>query len=153
MNVFKQLLKKEFGRESYDQYVMSYQKLLEKRSDQKQLYNQEVFSDIYDKLKGCDAKSLQERAKRLLDAMYSSMNITNYLWLRSICCIMAVIILLSLELTGMVTAVSVTLIAGCFVYSIVEYAVNRFCFIDAHIIIVYKSVLDALLLAKGVRHG
>ena len=70
MNVFKQLLKKEFGRESYDQYVMSYQKLLEKRSDQKQLYNQEVFSDIYDKLKGCDAKSLQERAKRLLDEYY-----------------------------------------------------------------------------------
>lgn len=153
MNVFRQLLKKEFGRESYNRYVTSYQQLLQITRDRGQLYNQEVFSDIYNQLKEKDVKNLQERAKRLLDAMYSSMNITKYLWLRMMSCMVAVIVLLSMQLATPAVIAGILLVAGCFVYSIAQYAANRFCFIDAHIVIAYKTVLDALLLSKGVRHG
>ena len=54
--------------------------------------------------------------------------------------------LIGLELKAGVTVVSLILMSVCFLYKTFEFVVNKFCFIDASIAIVYKSVLDKLIL-------
>ena len=49
---------------------------------------------------------------------------------------------MALELTVM----SLILISICFIYKIYEFITNKFCYIDAQIVLVYKAVLDRIIL-------
>jgi hypothetical protein len=44
------------------------------------------------------------------------------------------------------TAISIILINICFVYKIYEFISNKFCYIDAQLILLYKAVLDRIIL-------
>ena len=43
------------------------------------------------------------------------------------------------------TLISLTLMSVCFVYKTYEFVVNKFCYVDAHIALVYKAVLDRII--------
>ena len=43
-----------------------------------------------------------------------------------------------------VTCASVALMGVCFLYKLVEFLSNKYCFIDAYLIMVYKTVLEKL---------
>jgi hypothetical protein len=51
------------------------------------------------------------------------------------------------------TAMSLILVNLCFVYKAYEFVSNKFCYVDAQIILVYKAVLDRIILneRKGMR--
>ena len=56
--------------------------------------------------------------------------------------LIASLLLVALELDPMVTYVSLVLMGVCFLYKTYEYVCNKFCFVDAYLVMVYKTVLE-----------
>lgn len=149
VNVFKRLIRTEFGEKKYYQYVKSlHKKMMEKNYDYHNLQNEEIFNDIYDNLKDKDIEFLKERFEHLTDAMLQVVRISQAYFTIFLVCIVSMIFLVTIDLQPAITLGSVVLIIGCLVYKTYEYVANKFCYIDARIIIVYKSVLDSLILNK-----
>lgn len=152
-NVFQKLLLKDLGEKSYLDYVHSYQKLIaEKRYDGRKLENKEIFEDIYRKLYGKDTKELKGRLDRIVDAMMDSMMISKHYFFNLLAYLFAILLLVSLDLVPIVVVTASGILSAMFFYKTIQFIVNKFCFIDAHIIIVYKSVLDVLM-RSGISRG
>lgn len=146
-SVFKKLICKEFGEPSYNKYFFCYQKLISNRTyDSKRLDNEEIYNDMYQKLRGRDIHALKTMMERLSDSMFVVLRISKTFKFVAVIYLVAVIFLLCQGLTLWVGVVSVLLTTVCFLYKLYEYIVNKYCFIDAHIVIVYKTVLDRLIL-------
>lgn len=145
-SVFRKLISKEFGESKYHKYFYIYQKkVIDKTYDYKNLNNEEIFNDIYQELKDIDVLQLKMRMERLSDAMYIALRISKIYIFTLIFYLVAALFLLSLDLQLIITIGGLMLMSMCFVYKTYEFIVNKFCYIDAHIVIVYKSVLDELL--------
>lgn len=150
VNVFRKLIRKEFGDKKYNQYVGSYhRKMLEKSFDYRNLQNEEIYNDIYNDLKDKDLESLKKMFDRLTEAMLMVVKISRTYFTILLVYLAGTFFLISRDLVPWVTIVSIILMSFCFLYKTYEYVANKFCYIDARIIIVYKSVLDQLL--KGYR--
>lgn len=150
VNVFRKLIRREFGDKKYNQYVGSYhRKMLEKNFDYRNLQNEEIYNDIYNNLKDKDLESLKKMFDRLTEAMLMVVKISRTYFTNLIVFLAGAFFLISRDLVPWVTIVSIILMGCCFLYKTYEYVANKFCYIDARIIIVYKSVLDQLL--KGYR--
>lgn len=145
-SVFQKLISKEFGESKYHKYFYIYQKkVIDKTYDYKNLNNEEIFNDIYEELKDIDVIQLKKRMERLSDAMYMALRISkNYIFIL-IFYLVGALFLVSLDLQLIITIAGLFLMSMTFIYKTYEFVVNKFCYIDAHIIIVYKSVLDELL--------
>lgn len=149
VNVFKKLIRTEFGEKKYSQYVNSLHiKMMEKNYDYHNLQNEEIFNDIYDNLKDKDIEFLKVRFEHLTDAMLQVVRISKTYFTIFLVCIISMIFLLTIDLQPLITVGSIVLIIGCLIYKTYEYIANKFCYIDARIIIVYKSVLDSLIIKK-----
>jgi predicted house-cleaning noncanonical NTP pyrophosphatase (MazG superfamily) len=148
-NVFKRLIRKEFGINKYNQYVGSYYRRMRERNyDYRNLQNEEIFEDIYESLKDKDIESLKKMFERLTEAMLLVVKISKTYLSILLVFIAACIFIITRELIPTVTISSIVLMSACFLYKTYEYVANKFCYIDARIVIVYKSVLDQLLTYK-----
>lgn len=146
-SVFKKLISKELGESNYNRYFYSLQKkIASKNYDLKALDNQEIFNDIYEQLKDKDIAVLSKMLERLSDTMYIAMRISKTFLFSFLFYLAASLFLIALTLTTGITIIALVTMCICFIYKTYEYLVNKFCFIDAHIILVYKSVLDILIL-------
>ncbi|WP_143099157.1 hypothetical protein [Anaeromicropila populeti] len=149
-SVFKKLITKELGANQYNKYFFCYQKLIiEKKYDSTKLSNKEIYDDIYSILKDRDVNSLENMLERLLDAMHLALRISRQFFFISFVYICAILFLISQGLLIWITLVGVVALTGAFLYKVCEFVVNKYCFIDAHIILVYKSVLDELIFLKS----
>ena len=54
------------------------------------------------------------------------------------------IVLLALNLDYYVTCISVAFLGAAFLYKLLEFLENKFCFIDAYLIMIYKTVLEKI---------
>lgn len=150
-SVFRKLISKELGEYSYHKYFRCYQKLIEeKKYNSKELKNEEIFNDIYEQLKENEVTDLQARLERLLGAMCEALGINKNYSFAVIFYLISVIFIIFQGLAPIVTVAAIAAMSACFLYKTYEFVVNKYCYIDAHIIIVYKAVLDQLLRQKGV---
>ena len=140
MNVLKKTLRKEFGHQKYQQYAVS----IKKGIKESKAYNTEIFDDIYSMIKGKDESVLLQMQERLNVSLLNSFQIgKNYL--------SAFLIYLIGFFIVASYAVPVIAYPGLLVMSLLfllktyEYVVNKFCYIDAHMVLIYKSVLDKVL--------
>lgn len=146
-SVFKKLISKELGESNYNRYFYSLQKkIASKNYDLKPLDNQDIFNDIYEQLKDKDIAVLSKMLERLSDTMYIAMRISKTFLFSFLFYLAASIFIIGLSLTTGITMIALVTMCICFIYKTYEYLVNKYCFIDAHIILVYKSVLDILIL-------
>ena len=56
--------------------------------------------------------------------------------------IVANVVLIAMGLQPAVTNVSLALIGLCFLYNVYEFVCNRFCFVDAYLMMLYKTALE-----------
>lgn len=153
-SVFKKLLSKELGEERYDGYYLCYRNLLsDKGYDGRKFGNQQVYKELYEYLKETDKSSLDKMLERLTDTMQSAVVINKQYMFAFIFYLMSAIFLILMELNPAITIVSLILMSACFIYKTCEYVVNKFCYIDASIALVYKSVLDKLILCRERGEG
>ena len=154
-NIFRNFLSKEFGKEVYNQYLYKVQKFVESQNEKepvvkgKELENTEIFRDMYDNLKNEDLEQLT----KLMDQVVSSIVIVCKIGRRYIFVLLYFILmsflLIELNLDERITVISLLLIGGCFLYKTYEFVINKFCFLDAHLIMIYKCVLDKLISVKS----
>lgn len=146
-SIFRKLISKEFGKNNYDKYFYCYQKLIANKTyDHRKLDNEEIFNDMYEYLKDKDIIFLTKMLDRLADTMNLALRISKTYIFTLVCYILASLFIVSQGLVLIATLTSIILMSVCFIYKTYEYVVNKYCFIDAHIIIIYKSVLDKLIL-------
>lgn len=146
-SVFRRLISREFGVKNYNKYFFCYQRLIEaKKYNSRNLENREIYEDIYNKLKDKDIKALNEMLERLLDAMYLALRISKQYIFSLIFYLVATGFIVFQGLVPWITISALVLMGACFLYKTYEFVVNKYCYIDAHIVLVYKSVLDKLIL-------
>ena len=140
LNVLKKTLRKEFGYQKYQQYADSIKQGIRESG----AYSAEIFNDIYKNIKEKDDETLKAMLERLNESMLSSFQIgRNYL--------SVFLIYLGAFFVVASYAIQIVAIPGLVVMSVLfliktyEYVVNKFCYIDAHMVLIYKSVLDKIL--------
>ncbi len=149
-SVFRKLLSKELGEERYEEYCKSYRSCLEEKGsrDGRKQGNQVIYDDLYLYLESRDLKSLTKMVERFSDTMLLARQINRQYVFAFLFYLFCSLFLIGLELQAGVTVVSLILMSVCFLYKTFEFVVNKFCFIDASIALVYKSVLDKLILFR-----
>lgn len=148
-NVFKKLISKELGEVNYLRYFSFVKKSIEaKKPDSQSIYN-----DMYEKLKYRDLKAITKMHRRLNDTMLLAFRISKNFFFAFIVYLGASIFLIMNALQPQITIIALLLMNLCFIYKAYEFISNKFCYIDAQIVLVYKAVLDRIILNehKGVK--
>lgn len=138
-NVLKRTLRKEFGQIKYEQYARSIkQNIREAKND-----NSEIFNDLYETLRGSDEKKLEEMQERLneslLDAFYVSKN-----YIGAFVAYLTAFVLIASLVAQMYAIPLLLFISVAFLVKTYEFLVNKFCYVDAHMVLIYKAVLDRI---------
>lgn len=141
-NVFKKLIRRELGEMNYHRYSSFIKKNIEHRRSDSQV----IFDDMYDKLKYRDIRSISKMHSRLNDTMLLAFRISKNFLFALIFYLIASIYLVMRPMALELTVMSLILISICFIYKIYEFITNKFCYIDAQIVLVYKAVLDRIIL-------
>ena len=136
MNVFKKCLRKEFGKKGYEHYV--------------DLFNEEVKNyaniknDMYEVLSKDPKKVTTEKLENLSCTLYKALQIARKFTGVLSAYVVGNIVLLALNLDYYVTCISVAFLGAAFLYKLLEFLENKFCFIDAYLIMIYKTVLEKI---------
>lgn len=141
-NVFKKLIRRELGEINYHRYSSFIRKNIDNRTSD----SQTIFNDMYEKLRCRDIKSISKMHNRLNDTMLLALRISKNFLFAFMFYIMASVYLIIREMSPELTVISLTLVSLCFVYKVYEFITNKFCYIDAQIVLVYKAVLDRIIL-------
>ena len=146
-SVFRKLICKELGENCYEQYFACYQKLISNKTyNHRTLNNIEIYDDIYNRLKDKDIETLIKMTKRLSESLYLVLRISKTFKIAIVVYVLSLILLLFQGLPFFIGLLCIGAVTTAFLYKAYEYIINKYCFIDAHIVIIYKSVLDHLIL-------
>ena len=146
-SIFKKLISRELGEMSYNRYFFCFQKgITNKTCNSKEIYN-----DIYDKLKDKDLRVIKRMHERLNDSMIHALRINKTYLFTFLFYLGAIIFVFGIGLKPILILAGLIMMTGCFLFKTYEFIVNKYCFIDAQIVLVYKAVLDELISNKRVR--
>lgn len=144
-SVFKKLISRELGENNYNKYFFVCQRSLQN----KVFDSREIYNDIYEILKNRDYTSIKSMEIRLNDSLLLAIRISKTYFFSFLFYIGAVLIMITRNLILPVTIFSIFLMSTCFIVKTYEFLVNKYCFIDAQIVLVYKTVLDRLILTRN----
>lgn len=146
LSVFQKHLKKELGWQRYEKYCTSFERYKLNKSTKNRLESsQEVYQDLYDYLKEEENSVLHEKMETLVESMCEAVNISKYYIVAFGFYLAGALFLIFQRMDPPVVIVSLLLMSILFLYKTCEFVANKYCYIDANIILVYKSVLDQLL--------
>jgi hypothetical protein len=141
-SIFKKLISREFGENNYNKYFFVCQKSLQsKKFDSKEIYN-----DIYEKLRNKDNITIKRMQVRLNDAMFLAVRTCKTYFFSFLFYMGAIFYLLTKDVSLLISFLSIVLMSVCFLVKTYQFIVNKYCFIDAQIVLVYKSVLEKIIL-------
>ena len=142
MNVFRKCLRKGFGKKKYRDYVQICEsELLENKFGGK-IEEKSIYKDMYKLMKQESTENIARRMENLTYSLYSSLRIGKKFTFVFLFYMVANIVLIGLRLDHTVTCVSLGLMGLCFLYKAIEFFSNKYCFIDAYLVMIYKSVLE-----------
>ena len=145
-SIFRRLLNTEFGEEYYNQFFFSFQRrMVEKRTLEKRVENEDIYRELYRLLKGKERPALKKMEARLSDAMYYTVKIgRTYFW-AFLFYLAASLFLIALRLHPYATLPALIGISAGFFWKTYEFVINKYCYIDAYIILLYKAALEKVL--------
>ncbi len=153
LGVFERFLKKELGRQTYEKYCSSFDKYrLDKSIQNRITSSQTIYDDLYESLKDQDIAVLQHKLERLINSMCESVNISKYYMFSFFFYLGCSLFLIFQNLDPQITIFTLILMSGAFIFKTCEFVANKYCFVDANIVLVYKSVLDQLI-ARERKHA
>jgi len=143
-SVFKKLISSELGESSYNKYFFVCQKSLQS----KVFDSKEIYYDIYEHLKCKDRSSIKKMQERLNDSMLLAMRISKTYFFSFLFFIGGIFFLFTKAFDPVILTLSIIAMSVCFLGKTYEYLVNKYCFIDAQIVLVYKTALDKVSIIK-----
>ncbi|MEG1992448.1 MAG: hypothetical protein RR056_03600 [Acetivibrio sp.] len=150
LSVFQKLLKKELGRQQYEKCCLSFEEYKRSKDPKNRVKgSQQVYRDLYEYLKDQDMELLHEKMEHLIDGMCEAVNISKYYICAFMFYLLGALFLIMQRLNPGITIGSLILMSGLFIYKTCQFVANKYCYIDANIVLVYKSVLDYLLKKYG----
>ncbi|MDE7297850.1 MAG: hypothetical protein K2N94_03335 [Lachnospiraceae bacterium] len=139
-NVFKKLMRKEFGEGAYERYCGYIYGEQESRVQE----NRMIFEEMYLALKDKDMRVLQGKKEQLDRAILQAFVICRNYWFAAAAALLtALLVCLLIPGTWLLYLLLMADAAG-FAAKTGEYISNKYCYVDARIILIYKSVLDKL---------
>ncbi len=152
LSVLGRLICEELGDLKYNGYFECYKNwALSQSVERKKKKNEEIFNDIYLELKDKDIASLNGMLERLLSTIYLSLRISKQYGLVLLFYIATVIFLCVFSLSLGMVAIGIVITTVAFLFKTYEFIVNKYCYIDANIVLVYKTVLFHLILTYDLR--
>jgi len=144
-NIFKKLIRKELGKENYILYSSHVKKNLDAQKSNIEM----IYNDIYENLKSKDLKAIAKMHKRLSDTMILAFRISKYFFMAFIAYLIASAFLISQVRQPELILTAVIVLSVCFVYKMYEFITIKYCYVDAQIILVYKAVLDKIMIGDN----
>lgn len=147
MNVFRKCLRKEFGKNRYGLYVFLCREELKKQEPQQEFHldSKAVYLDMYDHVMKMEKEEIVQKKENLMMTLVKAFQIGRQFWFVFLFYLFASLFLIALGLDHMVTSISLVLMGICFLYKTYEFVCNKFCFVDAYLVMVYKTVLERVL--------
>jgi hypothetical protein len=146
MNVFRKCLKKEFGTIDYGRYVtMCHEELQRTQSgvfEEDTVNEKAVYKDMYEHIKTMKPDEIDRKKEMLANTLADAFQIARQFGFVFLFYIVTSIVVIAMGLNPMVSRVSLVLMGICFLYKVYEFVCNKFCFIDAYLVMVYKSALE-----------
>ena len=143
VNVLKRTLKKEFGTKKYEQYA----RYIKENVKTSRIDTTEIFNDIYNSLQEKDAGVLLQMQERLNLSLLESFQIGRG-YLGVFLAYLVAFVVISSYAIQMVAVPGLIVISILFLLKTYEYVVNKFCYVDVHMVLVYKSVLERVMTEK-----
>jgi hypothetical protein len=144
MNVFRKCLKKEFGKTDYGRYVlMCHEELRQSGVFEEDSVNEKaVYKDMYEHVKNMRPDEINQKKEMLANTLVEAFQIVRQFGFVFLFYLIASIVVIALHLNPAVSHVSLVLMGICFLYKTYEFVCNKFCFVDAYLVMVYKSALE-----------
>ena len=114
---------------------MCEEEILKCTSPKVKIEDKKIFEDMYEQLKGKTNEYINERSELLAETLYMALQIGRKFFSVFMFYVVANIVILALQLDYIVTCISVMLMGICFLYKLTEFLSNKYCFIDAYLII------------------
>ena len=89
-----------------------------------------------------DKTEILRRKEELMLTLMKAFQIGQQFWFVFLFYLLANLFLILMNLNPLVTNVSLALMGACFLYKVYEFICNKFCFVDAYLVMVYKTVLE-----------
>ncbi len=138
LSVLGKLLCRELGEQKYSMYFRYYSLFADRPSGN---HTELIFRDIYGQLADKDMYTLHKMLERLLEAVTLSIKISKqYMWVWFATIITIVILIIS-PVSFAWTVCGIILVITGFGYKSAVFIVNRYCVVDADIILLYKTAL------------
>ena len=145
MNVFKKCLRKEFGKKGYEKYVKLFsEEIGDKKNIRLNIEDKKIYKDMYEILSKDSETVIKEKLENLSVTLYNALQIIRKCSGILFVYALANIVLLMLDLDYYVTCASIAILGAAFLYKLLEFLENKFCFIDAYLIMIYKAVLEKI---------
>ena len=141
-NEYRRFLKNQVGKKNYASFVRS----VNTGSASVGIVQKEVYLELYQLLQSLQQKALVGRYRQLENVIHSVAVIgkTYYLAVGTYCA--AVLLLLLLGTVPVLTYIGIGALSLAFAWKTYEYIGNRFCYTDVRLILIYKTVLECLIL-------
>ena len=138
-NVLKKTLRSEFGQTKYEQYAQSIKQYIrEAKTD-----NSEIFNDIYESLQNKDEQKLEEMQERLNESLLNAFYV-NKNYIGAFIAYLVAFVIIASFVAQMYAIPLLLFISAMFLVKTYEFLVNKFCYVDAHMVLIYKAVLDRI---------
>lgn len=146
-NVFRKLISKELGEINYHRYSSYIKRSMENKKSNSQI----IFNDMYEKLAVRDIKSIAKMHERLNDTMILAFRISKNYFFAFLFYLASSIFLMAKGIQPELMVLALSVMSMCFIYKTYEFVANKFCYVDAQIVLVYKTVLDQIILNEHLR--
>ncbi len=148
-NVLKKLVRKEFGEENYARYC----RYIFYETGKPRAQNPMIYEDMYHFLEGKDPQALLSMKERLDRVLLQAFVICKGYSAKVAASLGAMFLLYLLELPPLVFMIFFGIVLIGITVKTFEYVGNKYCYVDARIVLIYKNVLEKLCLGGKTGGG
>ncbi|CDE46313.1 putative uncharacterized protein [Clostridium sp. CAG:411] len=146
INAFEGLLRQELGNSKYVDYLRKYQKMEQLRRTKGEMIKiSDVSEEIYEGLKEKDINVLLQMQSRLKDTIMLVLRLSKHYIFIVITYFLALAIIFSLGEVTYINTITSVILTIAFFYKTYEFLVNKYSYLDAYIVIAYKTALEKRL--------
>ena len=145
-NVLKKMLRQELGKQKYQEYAACIKSnIKESKKD-----TSEIFNDIYAVLQEKEAEELQKVQEHLNTSLLTTFEIGRH-YFGAVVVYLVAFALLGAYVIQMVAIPTMLFISALFLVKTYEFLVNKFCYIDARMVLIFRAALERVLIEQRRR--
>ncbi len=145
MNIFKKLLRSEFGAKRYDGYA----DFVHRNCGPEVRECKELYEEMYEFCSRLDSERILGMQMRLNEVMFQAFHVGRTYSLTFFVYLAAWFFLLAAGLQTQVLLGAVLAITVCFGIKTYQFITNRCAYVDARIIEIYRTVLERILILRA----